>query len=58
MKCNLKKTNSKDIRRLYDELRKLRCYKCGQVIKVCESPIFMIYEQPRKQLCKKCKGGE
>lgn len=58
MKCNLnlKKTSNKDILRLNEELCKLRCYKCGSVIKVCKLPIFMIYEERKMPLCERCKG--
>lgn len=58
MKCNIKKTSNKDIGRLNEELYKLRCHKCGSVIDVFSSQIFMIYEQRKKPLCEKCKGGE
>lgn len=58
MKCNLKKTSKKDMERLHEELRKLRCYRCGAVIKTLESPFFMVYEQQKKPLCERCKAGE
>ena len=56
MKCNLKKTSDKDIRRLNEELCKVRCRKCGAVIKVYPLPIFMAYEATKYQLCERCKG--
>lgn len=56
MKCNLKKTTNKDRRRLNEELCKLRCYRCGTVIKTYALPIFMACEQQKMSLCKKCKG--
>lgn len=57
MKCNIPKpTSMRDKERLYNELCKIRCSKCGAVIKKYENPIFMIYEQGKiKNLCKKCK---
>lgn len=58
MKCKLEKTSHKDMERLKEELRKLRCYKCGSVIKIFESPFFMVYEQQKKPLCERCKAGE
>lgn len=57
MKCNLKKTTDKDRRKLNEELCKLRCFKCGSVVKVYDLPIFMVYEQQKMPLCERCKGG-
>lgn len=56
MKCNIRKPNPRDIERLHEELRKVRCYKCGSVIETHELPIFAIYSQRKHRLCDKCKG--
>ena len=59
MKCNISKVKDRDMRRLHEELCKLRCLKCGSVIGEYHSPFFMIYDfqNKRARLCDKCKGA-
>jgi NAD-dependent SIR2 family protein deacetylase len=59
MKCNIPKCSEKDFKKLQDELRKLRCSKCGAVIREYSSPFFMIYDYQNMnaRICLKCKGG-
>lgn len=60
MKCNYPKVKPRDMQRLQEELRKLRCVKCGAVIREYSSPFFMIYDYQnlRARTCDKCKGVE
>ena len=60
MKCNIPKTKKRDVQRLREELCKLRCSKCGTVIREYSSPFFMVYQyqNEKARLCTKCKGEQ
>ena len=62
MKCNIPKVrhrnNARDTERLHEELCKVRCKNCGEVIEIHETVVSAMWSYRQNKLCKKCKGAD